>query len=139
MDDWLKQIQGEFSTITRDVDNLLWEMAKQGGKATEQLLDSSLEAMDDIEERVAPVFGDLSDRLDQTLETQFLYLDQHLTPWLEEVSAPVTQTINPWLQDHSACIGCRHYHGMAYGNNILVCAMYPYGPESDACKDWDSV
>lgn len=42
------------------------------------------------------------------------------------------------------CIGCRHYHGHAYGLQRaqrvpLVCAMHPYGWQADGpCPDWES-
>jgi hypothetical protein len=38
----------------------------------------------------------------------------------------------------SACVGCCHYHGQIYGGNHLVCAMHPYGVESDTCSDWQA-
>ena len=31
-----------------------------------------------------------------------------------------------------ACNGCRYYHG----NSQLICAIHPYGPENDDCRDW---
>jgi hypothetical protein len=43
-----------------------------------------------------------------------------------------------------ACIGCRHYHGQAYGlqreNRVpLICAMHPYGwQEGSPCPDWSA-
>ena len=42
----------------------------------------------------------------------------------------------------AACVGCRHYHGQAYGlqrdhRETLICAMHPYGwEESPQCPDW---
>ncbi|MGF1538175.1 MAG: hypothetical protein ACFB4J_17060 [Elainellaceae cyanobacterium] len=38
------------------------------------------------------------------------------------------------------CIGCIHYHGLAYGQSprtVLICGFYPYGwAELSACPDW---
>jgi hypothetical protein len=66
--------------------------------------------------------------------------------WLDEVdemisgtSRPFVQTVSPVLQDHPACVGCAHYHGETYGENLLVCAMHPYGVEDRICSDWQSV
>ena len=42
------------------------------------------------------------------------------------------------LQQPSACVGCRHYHGNAYGGNLLVCGMHPYGWDNENCPDWES-
>lgn len=42
----------------------------------------------------------------------------------------------------AACMGCRHYHGQAYGlqrdsRERLICAMHPYGwSDSPQCPDW---
>lgn len=76
-------------------------------------------------------------------------LDVHLQPvldWFGEVeemladgSRPFVQTVTPALQDHPVCVGCTHYHGEAYGGNVLVCAMHPYGVEEHSCPDWTSV
>ncbi|HHP7244367.1 MAG TPA: hypothetical protein ACFE0H_06740 [Elainellaceae cyanobacterium] len=41
-----------------------------------------------------------------------------------------------------ACIGCIHYHGIAYGQSrdqrtILVCGFHPYGwRDTHQCPDW---
>jgi hypothetical protein len=76
-------------------------------------------------------------------------LDCYLEPifdWLGEVegiiadgSRPFIQTVTPALQDHPVCVGCSNYHGEAYGGNVLVCAMHPYGVEENSCPDWTSV
>jgi hypothetical protein len=135
MDDWFKQMQSDLVTATREMVDLMDEASKKSEKEVRQLLDDSIEVMEDVEQLIAPSLT----AIDQSLEAGFGYLDQHLTPWLEEVSAPVTHTVNPWLQSHPACIGCRHYHGISYGDEMMVCAMYPYGPESETCNDWESV
>ena len=44
--------------------------------------------------------------------------------------------VAPTSVNHPACIGCRHYHGRAYGGNLLICAMHPYGWEDEHCPDW---
>lgn len=55
-----------------------------------------------------------------------------------EATQPIIQTVQPMLEEHSACIGCRHYYGQVHGNNLLICAMHPYGWDEDACPDWQS-
>lgn len=55
-----------------------------------------------------------------------------------EATQPIVQTVQPILEEHSACVGCRHYYGQVHGGNPLVCAMHPYGWDSDACPDWQS-
>lgn len=36
-----------------------------------------------------------------------------------------------------ACQGCRNYHGQTHGGNRLICAMHPYGVETEQCEDWE--
>ena len=38
----------------------------------------------------------------------------------------------------TVCWGCRHYYGRVDGMNRLICAMHPYGPETDDCEDWEA-
>ena len=37
------------------------------------------------------------------------------------------------------CQGCQHYYGHIDGQRLLICAMYPYGPDTDPCEDWHAV
>lgn len=41
----------------------------------------------------------------------------------------------------TACMGCRYYHGQAYGwqqdhRQTLVCALHPCGQSAAICPDW---
>lgn len=56
----------------------------------------------------------------------------------DETTQPLVQSVHPLLWKHPACAGCRHYHGQVYGNQLLVCAMHPYGCEAEVCPDWQS-
>lgn len=46
------------------------------------------------------------------------------------------------LSRPKACLGCEHYHGVAYGysraaRTVLICAFHPYGwHDGDTCPDW---
>ncbi|WLT38230.1 hypothetical protein NON20_22495 [Synechocystis sp. B12] len=48
--------------------------------------------------------------------------------------------LNPHLPANAnhqpACQGCQHYHGYVYNGQLLVCAMHPYGWETEQCPDW---
>lgn len=74
----------------------------------------------------------MTDAIEPILEA---YLGLEIT--VEEVTQPIVQTVNPVLEEHPACIGCRHFHGQAYGGNFLVCAMHPYGvlEGTETCPD----
>ncbi len=34
------------------------------------------------------------------------------------------------------CIGCANYHGVEYGDNVLVCGIHPNGWDSENCPDY---
>lgn len=46
--------------------------------------------------------------------------------------------VEPTPEKNPACIGCRYYHGYAYGGNLLVCAMHPQGWHDSNCPDWEA-
>jgi hypothetical protein len=62
-----------------------------------------------------------------------LHTDAYLE-MLRQVNVPRSNA----FQQPEVCKGCMHYHGRVYGGNLLVCAMYPYGTESDQCGDWEA-
>jgi hypothetical protein len=39
----------------------------------------------------------------------------------------------------SGCKSCKNYHGHKYNSIILVCAIHPYGVNTDNCLDYISV
>jgi hypothetical protein len=96
------------------------------------------------------VMVDLAQMVDeQMLEVQDL-LERLMDPWVDEAQVqavdeamnaaaqPFLQTLYPMIDQHPMCVGCRHYHGQSYGNNFLVCGMYPYGYDGEKCPDWQS-
>lgn len=38
----------------------------------------------------------------------------------------------------SACRGCANYFGETHGGNTVICGMYPYGPKTDVCEDFEA-
>ena len=115
---------------------------------------------EEMEKQLRPVLEQWADDLEQSLEPWETVLDQEverfseefsefinplveplamaLASWIEAMSAPVASHVDPVLNDHPTCIGCRHYYGQAHNGHMLVCAMYPYGPEAEHCPDWES-
>jgi hypothetical protein len=85
------------------------------------------------------VAAEMEDALDFYLEPVLDWLGE-IEDIISDTGRPFVQTVTPALQDHPNCVGCSHYHGEAYGGNVLVCAMHPYGvEESSGCPDWESV
>jgi hypothetical protein len=81
---------------------------------------------------------EIEETLDGYLEPVYSWLDE-LEGIISDTSRPLIQTVTPALQDHPVCVGCSNYHGEAYGGNVLVCAMHPYGVQAESCSDWESV
>lgn len=139
MDEWLKQLQTTLDLAAQNSSEWLIEVSQKADQAIEEWVDSSLEVAQEIDQAIAPTLARLGDQMDSALDSGLVFLDEHVAPWVEETAAPLTQTVNPWLQNHPTCVGCRNYHGAAYGEEMLVCGMHPYGPEDETCPDWESV
>jgi hypothetical protein len=80
--------------------------------------------------------------IDQCLQDMFEPIAE-LYAELEDLVGDTEQIysypVEPTPEKHPACMGCRHYHGQAYGGNLFVCAMHPYGWETEDCPDWESM
>ena len=143
MDEWLKQLQDDLNEAATVSSQLLTRVAQQGEQAIEQWVDGSIEvvaaAEKSIEENLAPAFLQLNERVEASLDAGEDFVNEQVTPWIEKAIAPISNTVNPLLQDHPTCVACRNYHGMGYGNEMLVCGMHPYGPDDESCPDWESV
>ncbi|MGF1461525.1 MAG: hypothetical protein ACFBSG_21190 [Leptolyngbyaceae cyanobacterium] len=152
-DTWARELTDFLETATRTTE--VWaDQAIQGA------VDTANAFVDEVEKQLRPTLEQWADELGQSLEPLESALDQEierfseeftefinpifiplasaLESWAEAVATPISSHVDPVINDHPACMGCRHYHGHAYGGNMLVCAMYPYGPEAETCPDWES-
>ena len=143
MDEWLQQLQADIHEAAKDSSDWFADVSQQGNEAIEAWVESSLSAVETLEnslqQAITPALEDFDTQMDKAVDASIVFIDQTLTPFIEQTAAPLTNTVNPWLQNHPACIGCKFYHGNAYGDNMLVCGMHPYGPEDRTCADWASV
>ncbi len=139
MDEWLKQLQTTLDEAAQTSTEWLAEFSQQADQVIERWVDGSLEVAQEIDQVIAPAIEQLGNRVDGALDGSLVFFDEQIAPWLGETTAPLTHTVNPWLQNHPTCVGCRNYHGAAYGEEMLVCGMHPYGPEAETCPDWESV
>lgn len=143
MDEWLKQLQHSIDEAAEASSRVLTQVAQRSEQLIEQWLDDSIDMVEmaekSIEDSLAPALIQINERVETALDAGEDFVHGQLTPWLEQVTAPIANTVNPLLQDHPTCVGCRNYHGADYGNEMLVCGMHPYGPEGEQCPDWESV
>ncbi len=76
--------------------------------------------LQDMFEPIAELYSELEDLVGETEQTYYSY------------------PVEPTPETQPACVGCHHYHGQIYSGNLFVCAMHPYGWETEDCPDWES-
>lgn len=129
MEDWQKNLNEMLETVADEVEKFF-------GDVTE-----AMDAIAVLSEEVAhQVHHTITIELDQ-------FLNELIQPVIEvyfefeqisfEPEWPINDSVEPSPQQQPACMGCRHYHGQAYGGNLLVCGMHPYGWEDESCPDWE--
>jgi hypothetical protein len=120
--------------MVKEVERFLTDTAKDVTEAVDAFIEASGEIVEQMQTAFeAEIEPRINEFLDPILEA---YLGFEIV--VEETTQPVTHSIEPFLNDHPACVGCRHYHGQAYGGTMLVCGMHPYGWEEEKCPDWQS-
>jgi len=128
-------------SFTQEVERLLEEFAKGANEAVDTLFEWSDEVVDQfvdqLNEAIAPELTEFEQQLGTWIEP-FIQAMGGVESTLTDSVQPFTQTVEPMLNQHPACVGCRNYHGQAYGGTMLVCGMHPSGWESEQCPDWES-
>ena len=136
MDEWLQQLQANLDKAAKDSGQWLAKAVEGAVEETDMVISHTL---DDVAKAISPVVEEVNHYVDSGLDATEIFVYQHLTPFIEEATAPINNTVTPYFQSHRACIGCKHYNGSEFGGNMLVCGMHPYGPEEPNCQDWESV
>ncbi|MFB8789127.1 MAG: hypothetical protein U7123_09820 [Potamolinea sp.] len=123
MEEWQKTIFETIESVTDMVDEFF------------------LGVTDLVEALADEVQNTIGVEIDQYLQDIFAPIAEiysELEEIVGETEATFTYPMEPTIEQHPACIGCRNYHGQIYNGNLFVCAMHPYGWESENCPDWDS-
>lgn len=127
MEEWSKEFFTTLEAVTDMVDEFFWEIAQSVEEFADEFentvaaeIDQCLQEMFDP---IVEVYFELEDFIEETEEATYGY----------------TYPVEPTVEKNPACIGCRHYHGQVYGGNLFVCAMHPYGWDSQSCPDWESL
>jgi hypothetical protein len=126
MDDWYKQVNDWLNHIGEQVETTVTTIADAAETAGKEMADR-------LDRELAPW---LAQWVQPLLDTP-LDLDFDFDQAIDDVIQPWRQTLEPPLNNHPLCAGCQHYHGQAYGGDMLVCGMHPYGPMADqtSCGD----
>jgi hypothetical protein len=142
MDDWFDRLEAVFDQLATTVEtevelltdrtiDLLDQCQKSTDRLVDQVIDIGVEALG-----IAPrsELEATADRWSQELINLLFGLEDGV----EQIIRRTEQTVDPLINEHKVCVGCRHYHGQAYGGEMLVCGMHPYGCQTDQCTDWES-
>ncbi len=123
MEDWSKSIFETLDLLTDIVDEFFLGFTEIIEDLTEEWHTTVGAEIDkcwqDLFEPIAEIYFDLDDLVDES-DPAFTY------------------PLEPTLEKPIACQDCHHYHGQVYGGNLLVCAMHPYGWDTENCPDWES-
>jgi hypothetical protein len=134
MGSWQQEIETMVQTFFTDVERFLAEVTHEIDETVEAFLDVSEELVNHIQTTLeTEVEPRITEFFDPLLEA---YLGFEVS--VERAAQPVANVVEPILNEHTACVGCRHYHGQEYNGVMFVCGMYPYGCESEKCPDWQS-
>jgi hypothetical protein len=148
MDDWAKEFYRAMNSVAVEVDRIFQEVVQD----IDDWVDDWIEVSDEfsaqfgetwrstlpIDEIAAEFDRYLKEALDPLFELyQDIEFDLDREPDSNDSFVPITYVL-PSAEKNSACIGCQHYHGQIYGNNLLVCGMHPYGWDGERCPDWES-
>jgi hypothetical protein len=131
MDKWQKDFWEVFQTLADEVENFFSGMT--------EAVDSFLELTEELGEQVQNTIATEVDQYLQDIAEPFLdgYWELNDLPNGDFGLDPAfPYAVEATSEKNPACIGCRHYHGQAYGGNLLVCGMHPSGWEELNCPDW---
>ena len=117
-----------------------FEMMEAVADEVEQFFIGITEVVDAVAESVQTTIAtDINQCLQELFEPiAEIYLEfEEIVGEGEQPFTYMVDTVEPTPQKNPACMGCHHYHGQAYGGNLLVCAMHPYGWDDKNCPDWE--
>jgi hypothetical protein len=134
MDDWQQEFFKTLDNFAEGVERFVTDVSKE----MTEVADALAQASEEIAEQFQNVLIFEADRyindwVDAIAEVYFGFENA-----VGEAAQPMLHSVEPLINDHPACVGCRHYHGQAYGGNMLVCGMHPYGWDGEKCPDWQT-
>jgi len=155
MDDWFEATRQQLEALAQNLE-----------RRVDGAVNDALEASDRLAEQIDQAIAPALKTIDKNIDQWEADVAQQVEAWLPEVPAeavedferrvdewtvstgeaigvavrPIEQTVKPMINQHSPCIGCRNYHGEAYGEGaeMLICGFHPFGYDADQCPDWAS-
>ncbi len=129
MEHWEKDFWEIVETVADEVDRFFLGMT--------EMVDSFFELTEEISEQVQSTIVTEVDQYLQELAEPILDVYWEWEDVVGDVDPSFPYGVEATAEKNPACIGCRHYHGQAYGGNLLVCGMHPHGWDDENCPDWE--
>ncbi len=120
MEDWQKELISTIETLQVEASIFIQELTETLEEVSQ---DFQTTFLTDLEALWQELFEFIDSNGDYPENSEFV--NDFLNPKVE-----------PSKENYPACLGCSHYHGRVYGQQILVCAMHPYGWTDETCPDW---
>lgn len=141
MDDWGKQFDNWFGQMAVQAEQQLNAWADTIDQQLEPIMTSVETAGDELakqlEQTITVTLAPLVEEVIQPMLDTPLDIEFDLDQTIDAVIKPWHQTFTPPQNNHHLCTGCQYYHGESYNGQMLVCGMYPYGPQENQthCPD----
>ncbi|BAY65132.1 hypothetical protein NIES22_52340 [Calothrix brevissima NIES-22] len=129
MDNWQKDLIDIIETVAEEVEQFFLGMS--------DMVDAFLELTEEITEQVQTTIATEVDQYLQDLAEPMFEAYWELEDVVTDLDPGFPYSVEATAAKNPACIGCTHYHGQAYGGNLLVCAMHPHGWDDNNCPDWE--
>ncbi|RAM50318.1 hypothetical protein BLD44_001470 [Mastigocladus laminosus UU774] len=131
MENWQKDFWEMVQTVSDEVEGFFLGIS--------EMVDAFVEVTEEVTEELQNTIAVEIDQYFQELTEPFLEMYWELEDVMgDDLDPGFPYPVEPSAEKNPACIGCYHYHGQAYGGNLLVCGMHPYGWDGDNCPDWQS-
>lgn len=124
MENWQKDFWETVQTVADEVERFFLGMS--------EMVDTVFDITEEITEQLQ---NTIATEIDQYLQDFYWELEDVVG---DDLDPAFPYSVEPSAAQNPACIGCRHYHGQAYGGNLLVCGMHPYGWDDEKCPDWEA-
>jgi hypothetical protein len=141
MDDWTRQLTTWLNTTGAQAESWLLDRATEAEATIDAIATEAETAGKDLAQQVEQTLSPWLETIWQPLMDTPLDIDLDFDQAIDAIIQPWHQTIVPPLNNHPLCSGCQHYHGQVYGDAMLVCGIYPYGPMADqtSCADKQAI
>ncbi|AKG20475.1 hypothetical protein [Calothrix sp. 336/3] len=132
MEQWQKDLFNAVQTVADEVERFFLEV--------NEMVDTFFEFTEEMTEQVQNTIATEVDQYLQELAEPILDFYWELEDIVSDdfdVDPAFPYSVDATPEKNPACVGCHHYHGQAYGGNLLVCGMHPHGWQDEHCPDWE--